>query len=47
MIEIMEVTSQRKGDYILIVEGAIPTAKNGVHEVVRENRKACVNAIAS
>jgi len=37
VIEIMEDTSQqKKGAYILIVEGAIPTAKGGIHGVVGE-----------
>jgi hydrogenase small subunit len=36
VIEVMEDTSQQKGGYILIVEGAIPTAKNGIHGVVGE-----------
>ena len=36
-IEIMEDTlQQKKGAYILIVEGAIPTAKGGIHGVVGE-----------
>ena len=36
-IDIMVDTSQKKkGGYILIVEGAIPTAKNGIHGVVGE-----------
>ena len=36
-IEVMEDTSrQEKGGYILIVEGAIPTAKGGIHGVVGE-----------
>lgn len=37
VIKVMEDTSkQKRGDYILIVEGAIPTAKNGIHGVVGE-----------
>ena len=37
VIEVMEDTSkQKRGNYILIVEGAIPTAKNGIHGVVGE-----------
>lgn len=37
VIEVMEATSRHeKGGYILIVEGAIPTAKNGIHGVVGE-----------
>lgn len=37
VIEVMEATSQqKKGGYILIVEGAIPTAKNGIHGAVGE-----------
>jgi len=36
-IEVMVDTSRkRKGGYILIVEGAIPTAKGGIHGVVGE-----------
>lgn len=37
VIEVMEATSRHeKGGYILIVEGAIPTARNGIHGVVGE-----------
>jgi hydrogenase small subunit len=37
VIEVMEDTSQQKGGaYILIVEGAIPTAKGGIHGVFGE-----------
>src|SRR4030042_6300955 len=36
-IEVMVDTSRKKrGGYILIVEGAIPTAKNGIHGVIGE-----------
>ena len=37
VIEVMVDTSQqKKGGYILIVEGAIPTAKGGIHGVIGE-----------
>jgi len=37
VIEVMEgISKEKKGDYILIVEGAIPTAKGGIHGVVGE-----------
>ena len=37
-ITVMEDTSrQKKGGYILVVEGSIPTAKGGIHGVVGEN----------
>jgi hydrogenase small subunit len=46
-IEVMESTSrEKKGGYILIVEGAIPTAKNGIHGVVGERNGKPVTILA-
>jgi hydrogenase small subunit len=40
VIKVLEDTSkQKKGGYILMVEGAIPTAKNGIHGVVGERNE--------
>ncbi|RQD75503.1 MAG: oxidoreductase [Candidatus Syntrophonatronum acetioxidans] len=36
VVELMEKTSQEKGKYILVVEGAVPTADNGIYGAVGE-----------
>ena len=46
-IEALEETcQQRKGSYILVLEGAIPTAQGGIHGVIGEERGKAVSIVS-
>ncbi len=47
IIELLEKTRQQKaGSYVLVVEGAIPTAQGGIHCVIGEERGKAVSVVS-